>query len=171
MNYGLGTSLNGNLVTKLFAGAVYDSYQMKIYAQIYDNDTSFTVYEIPQKVTVLPEFSLLEEIMNKLILKDLTFWTNIILNEGSNMPSLEEIQTISSLLNEQSLKDKQTIMLNGSIFPQIFGPFTNFAGVSPVFSVILKCLSFNSTYSNLNLEWIYGFKVILRIKSQSTIEG
>ena len=95
MNYGLGTSLNGNLVTKLFAGAAYDSYQMKIYAQIYDNDTSFTVYEIPQKVTVLPEFSLLEEIMNKLILKDLTFWTNIILNEGSNMPSLEEIQTIS----------------------------------------------------------------------------
>ena len=79
---------------------------------------------------------------------------NIILNEGSNMPSLEEIQTISSLLNEQSLKDKQTIMLNGSgpIVPQIFGPFTNFAGVSPVISVILKCLSFNSTYSNLNLE-------------------
>ena len=37
-----------------------------IIIQIYDNDTSFTVYEIPQKVTVLPEFSLLEEIMNKL---------------------------------------------------------------------------------------------------------
>ena len=145
MYYGLGTSLNGNLVTKLFAGAVYDSYQMKIYAQIYDNDTSFTVYEIPQKVTVVPEFSLLEEIMNKLIIRDTTFWTNIILNEGSNMPSLEVIQTISSLLNEQSLKDKQTMVLNGSgpIFPQIFGPFSNYAGVSPVICLILKCLSFN----------------------------
>jgi hypothetical protein len=140
LNYGLGTSQNGNLVTKLFAGAVYDSYQMSIYAQIFDNDTSFTVYEIPQKVIVVPDFSLLEEIMNKLILKDPTFWSNIILNEGSNIPSLEEIQTISSLLNEQSLKDKRTMLLNGSghIFPQIFGSYSNYAGVSPVIFLNLK---------------------------------
>ena len=107
---------------------------MNIYAQVFDNDKAFTIYEIPQKVTVLPNCSILDTIMNKLIAQDIQYQTNIILNSGSYLPSLEEIQGISSILNEQSLQDKLGLTLNGSgpIFPQIFGPLSNYSGVVPV---------------------------------------
>jgi hypothetical protein len=131
---GLGYSTTGILSTTLFSGAVYNSYQLKVYAQIYDNDKAFAIYEIPQLITVLPNFSNLQTTIDQLISKDSLFSTNIILNEGSYLLSIQEIQRISSSLNEQSLSDKLGLILNGNppIFPQTFGPLSTYSGVSPV---------------------------------------
>ncbi len=130
----MGYSTNGNLTTKLFSGAVYNSYQMKLYVQIYDNDKAFAIYEILQPITVLPDYSNFETTIQQLITRNPHFSTNVILNEGSFLLSIQEIQRISSLLNDQSLSDKFGLVLNGSgtIFPQTFGPVSNFSGVSPV---------------------------------------
>jgi len=131
---GLGYSSSGSLSTKLFSGAVYDSYQMNVYIQIYDNDTAFGVYEIEQAITVYPDFSNFQTEIEQLITQSPLFRTNIILNEGSYLQSIQEIQRISSILNEQSLSDKLGLILNGNapIFPQTFGPLSNYTGVTPV---------------------------------------
>lgn len=139
MHYSLGYSLTGNLETNLFPGAVYDSHQMKIYAQIYDEHGAFEIYDFPESVLVISDkMTNLNTIEELLISEDPTFSTNIILNEGSNkyFDSIQEIQKISSLLNEQSLSDELNIMkLNnntGLSFPQIYGPLSNYEGVLPV---------------------------------------
>jgi hypothetical protein len=131
---GLGYSSSGVLKTKLFSGAVYDSYQMNVYMQIYDNDTAFGVYEIEQAITVYPDFSSFQAEIEQLITQNPLFRTNIILNEGSYLESIQEIQRISSILNEQSLSDKYGLILNGNapIFPQTFGPLSNYTGVTQV---------------------------------------
>lgn len=141
---GLGYSSNGVLPVKLFSGAIYDSYQTKIYVQIYDNDEAFSIYEIPQAVIVLPDLTSIQSLMNKLIENDPNFNVNMILNEGSYLLSIQEIQSISSLLNEQSLSDKLGMVLNGAIFPQIFGPLSNYSGVKPVLFIFLHVFFFNS---------------------------
>jgi hypothetical protein len=138
LHYGLGYSTNPTYNTKLFAGAVYDSYKMIIYAQIYDDNGAFSVYNIPDTIIVQPDFASLSEIVVGLIKKNSSFETNKILNGGSYLPSLQEIQPISSLLNEQSLKDVLGLIksLNNrnvfSTFPQIYGPLNNYNGVIPV---------------------------------------
>jgi hypothetical protein len=131
---GLGYSTTGILSTTLFSGAVYNSYRLKVYAQIYDNDKAFAIYEIPQLITVLPDFSNLRTTIDQLISKNPLFSTNIILNGGSYLLSIQEIQRISSSLNEQSLSDKLGLILNGNapIFPQTFGPLSTYSEVSPV---------------------------------------
>ena len=130
----MGYSSSGSLSTKLFSGAVYDSYQMNVYIQIYDNDTAFGFYEIEQAITVYPDFSYFQTEIEQLITQNPSFKTNILLNEGSYLKSIQEIQRISSMLNEQSLSDKFGLILNGNapIFPQTFGPLSNYTGVTPV---------------------------------------
>ena len=116
---------------------------MTIIAQVYDNNNAYSVYEIEQKVIVIPDLYVLDNIINNLLVKDTSFLTNKILNEGSFLPTLQEIQMISSLLNEQSWRDKLGLKLNGSgpIFPQTFGPLSNFSGVIPVKIVIIIILN------------------------------
>jgi len=111
---------------------------MNIYAQIYDDNGAFRVYNIPDTIIVQPDFTSLSDIELGLISKNSSYETNKILNGGSYLPSLQEIQPISSLLNEQSLKDMLGLIesLNKrnvlSTFPQIYGPLNNYDGVLPV---------------------------------------
>jgi hypothetical protein len=108
---------------------------MSIYAQVYDDDGAYVLYEFPQSITVLPDLSNLQTTMSKLIARDQFFPSNIILNQGLFLMSLQEIQTISSLLNEQSLADKYAIYLNKSmtlLFPQTYGSLSSYSGVTPV---------------------------------------
>ena len=127
VEYGLGFNLNLNqtFTTKLFAGCIYNSFQMNLYVQVYDNDGAFTIYYLPQNVVVLPDETDLEL---KLV------ETNIELNEGPYMESIKEIQCISSLLNIQSLSDQFGLILSGNqpMFPQMYGPLSNYSGVIPV---------------------------------------
>ncbi len=118
----MGSSRNGHLETRLFPG--YTSNQATIYVQIYDNDEAFAVYEIQNPITILADRNNFTNTLSKLISRDPFFETNRILNEGSYLPSLQEIQTISSLLNDQSLADKFGLissLKNTSLFPQTFG--------------------------------------------------
>jgi hypothetical protein len=67
--------------------------------------------------------------------------TNIILNEGSFIKSIQEIQRISSLLNDQSLSDKLGLILKADapIFPQTYGPLWNYSSVVPVILEEIYC--------------------------------
>jgi hypothetical protein len=146
---GLGYSTTGLLATTLFSGAVYNSYQLKVYVQIYDDDKAFAIYEIPQPVTVLPDFTNLQTTIDQLFSKDSLFSTNKILNEGSYLLSVQEIQRISSLLNEQSLSDKLGLIMYGNapIFPQTFGPLSNYSGVIPVKIIFYLSVNFSPLIS------------------------
>ena len=118
----------------MFPGAIYDSNQMKIYVQIYDNDGAFTIYDLPQFITVRPDTRNLSTTINNLIRKEPTDKLNIILNEGFLIESTQEIQRISSLLNVQSLSDKFGLILskNAPLYPQVYGPLMNFSGLIQV---------------------------------------
>ena len=124
----MGSSRNGQLETRLFPG--YASNQAKIYVQIYDNDEAFAVYEIQNPITILADRNNFTYTLSKIISRDPLFETNRILNEGSYLPSLQEIQTISSLINDQSLADKFGLissLKNTSLFPQTFGPLFKYS--------------------------------------------
>ena len=141
VHYGLGYSTTVNFTTNLFAGAAYDSFKIsRIYVQVYDDDGAFTVYEIATPILiVLPDMTSFLANMNDLISANPYFSSNVILNQGSYLSSLEEIQTIASLLNHQSFSDKLALNLNDSstlFFPSIYGPLANYSGVIPVNNLI-----------------------------------
>jgi hypothetical protein len=142
----LGYSADGIFVTKLFAGAVYDSYKMTIFARICDDENAFSTFEIPIKIIVTPDFTMIGNIVNNLLKKDTSFLTNKILFEGSNFPSMQEMQKVSSLLNEQSWQDKQALKLVGFVFPQIYGPLSNLSGV-------LRVNIFSFYFKRMNWEY------------------
>jgi len=127
--------INETFVAKLFAGAVYNSNQMNLYIQVYDNDGAFTIYNLPQLITFYSDETNLISIMNDLIEENPLLDSNIILNEGIFVNSIQEIQRISSLLNDESISDKLGLILKGDapIFPQTYGPLWNYSGVIPVF--------------------------------------
>jgi hypothetical protein len=138
VEYGLGYNMNLNetFSTKLFLGAVYNTLEMSIYVQVYDNDEAYTIYYIPQNIIVYSNESEtdLELIMEKLISTDSSFESNLKLNEGAFMGSIQVLQKISSFLNKQSLSDKLGLMSTGKppIFPKVFGSLSNYSGVIPV---------------------------------------
>ncbi len=141
LDYGLGSSRNGQLETRLFPG--YASNQAIINVQIYDNDKAFAVYEIKNTITIFADRENFTDTLSKLILRDPLFETNRILNEGSYLPSLQEIQTISSLLNDQSLADKFGLissLKNTSLFPQTFGPLFKYYtfGIVRYIDILIK---------------------------------
>ena len=141
MHFGLGFSKSSSFSTNIFAGPSCDSYQKVIYVQVYDNDGAFTTYEIPVSITVNPDLTDIETVMEKLISFEPYFSTNILLSQGSYLESIQIIQKISSLLNIQSNSEKFALFLNNSIlFPQIYGPMENYTGVSPVITFILLFL-------------------------------
>jgi hypothetical protein len=150
----LGSRRNGELETRLFPG--YASNQARIYVQIYDNDEAFAVYEIENPITILADRDNFTNTLSKLISHDPLFETNRILNEGSYLPSLQEIQTISSLLNDQSLADKFGLissLKNTSLFPQTFGPLFKYSTIRIV-RIFIFLIKFD-----LNIE-IYIFNNI-----------
>ena len=112
---------------------------MNIYVQVYDNDGAFSVYDISNSITVSPDLTNLEIIMDKLISNDPYFSANIILNQGSYLDSIQIIQVISSILNEQSYSEKSSMIANKSsiAFPKIFGPMENYTGVNLVINHVL----------------------------------
>jgi hypothetical protein len=86
--------------------------------------------------------SYLRTIEEKIILANSTFIYNIILNEGDYLNSIQVLQTLSSIVNEQSLSDKIGLTLyenETTKFPQIYGPLSNYTGVSPVSIYEKKC--------------------------------
>jgi hypothetical protein len=139
VEYGLGynSRLNETFDVKLFAGAIYNSNRMNLYIQVYDNDGAFSIFNIPHCITVNSHETNLTSLMNDLITDNPLSDTNIILYEGSFKESGQEIQRISSLLNDQSFSDKLGLILKGDspIFPQLYGPLSNYFGVIPVILV------------------------------------
>jgi hypothetical protein len=134
---GCNSRLNETFDVKLFAGAIYNSNQMNLYIQVYDNDGAFSIFNIPHYIIVNSHETNLTSLMNDLVTDNRLSDTNIILYEGSFKESVQEIQRISSLLNYQSLSDKLGLILKGDalMFPQTYGPLWNYSGVIPVILV------------------------------------
>ena len=108
---------------------------MSLIIQVYDNKGAYTSYEIESKITVIPDLYNLTYIVTNLITASPYFYINKILNEGSYLSSLQELQLISSLLNEQSLRDKYGLVCqdNSTVsFPKTYGPLSNYSGVLAV---------------------------------------
>jgi hypothetical protein len=145
---GYNKKINETFEVKLFAGAVYNSNQMNLYVQVYDNDGAFTIYEIPQSITVYPHETNLTSLMNDLITENPSFESNIILYKGSFKESIQEIQKISSLLNDDSISDKLGLIMNGDapIFPQTYGSLWNYSGFIPVI------LEISYLFNSINLK-------------------
>ena len=117
---------------------------MNLFIQVYDNEGAFTIYNLPESITVFPNDANFTVTIDKLITRDSKFETNVILSEGSFISSVQEIQTISSILNAQSLSDKFGLILAGSgeSFPKIFGPMSNYSGVKPVNFIFIILILF-----------------------------
>lgn len=158
-----------NFTTFLFVGPSYDSYQKVIYVQVYDNDGSYTTYEIPTLITIIPDLTNFETIMDKLISTDPYFSINIVLNQGSFLESIQIIQKISSLLNTQSYDDKLSINFNYSFiaFPQIYGPIGDYTGTNSVnFSNKFLCFKLVLFQNKLfNKDTIYE-QIYIQYKSE-----
>ena len=162
IHYGLGFTASGILQTYLFPGAIYNSHQMNIYAQIYDAENAYTIYNFTSSITVIPdENEDLNELEDRLISQDPTFEINIALNENSfkNQIVFEKVQYIIDLLNEQSLSDKFGLIVfynsTGAKFPQIYGPLSNYNGVLMVITLIV-CFYF--IYLYLIQRWLIVLK-------------
>jgi hypothetical protein len=124
-----------SFTTQLFAGAVYDSYKLSVYVQVYDSKGACIIYEINQNITVIPDFTDFDATKDKLISGDPNFYLNMMLKQGSFLKSIQIMQSISSLLNEQSLSDKLGLKLDSKLeynFPHIYGPLAYFKGVNSV---------------------------------------
>jgi hypothetical protein len=116
---------------------VYDTYKMSFYAQIYGSNEVYTIFNFTDTISIIPDVNCnLSLIEKRLISKDLTLSTIVILNEGSSLKRSQEIQNLAGLLNEQSLSDQLgSIRFNNYTnlkFPSIYGPLTNYDGVLPV---------------------------------------
>ena len=127
-------NVNSTFDAKLFSGAIYNSNQMSLYVQVYDNDGAYTIFYMPQSVVVYQDETDLILNMNKLISIEPTFESNIVLNGGAFLGNVQEIQMISSLLNIPSYSDKMGLIMTGMqpLIPQVYGPLANFSGVIPV---------------------------------------
>jgi hypothetical protein len=119
---------------------------MRVYVQVYDEDGAYTIFEIEDEVTVRPDESdktQMGMIIAKLISGDVDFASNKILNEGSFLMRIAEIQRISSLLNIKSQDDKLSIINYGDkiltqlAFPQIYGPSDEYKGAQMVEYLII----------------------------------
>ena len=128
--------------------------------QVYDNDGAFELYELDQPVTVMPDLTNFETTKERLIAQDPLFKINIILNQGSYLSNIIIIQSISSLLNTQSLSDKLGILTNIS-FPETYEPLLNYSEVIQVFKIKnKKILNTPQKFSNLTKDTMYDKKYL-----------
>ena len=110
--YGIGYSFDGNLITKLFPGAIYDFNKLNIIVKIYDNDNAFTLYEINQPLIIIKEDLIQQEI--EIEFDNLIYDINRILNQGNYLSTLEEIQRLNGLMNIISYIHKYRLKLFSS---------------------------------------------------------
>ena len=87
---------------------------MQIYVQILDNDGGITSYSINQPVYVVPNVTKLQTLIDQLVEVNPTANFNINLNNGLSLLSIQDISSLSSLLNGQSLSDKYALSQNPS---------------------------------------------------------
>ena len=136
MDYGLGytRNINSTFTFNLFADWKYNFNQMTMFVQIFDDDGAYSIYYLAQPINVIPDLTNLTATMENLISNEPTFKSNKILNEGSFVSSIQEIQKMSSLLSYESLLDRASLILTGNapIFPQTFDPVIYFSGLKTV---------------------------------------
>ena len=107
MNVGLGYSLDGKFLTRLPPGAVYDSYKMRVYVQITDNDDGVTYFEVSGNLTVQPDTSNLQSIVDQIVSGDTKSLFNEGVNEGDSQATIQDILGIISMINVISMSDKK----------------------------------------------------------------
>ena len=109
---------------------------MRIYAQVYDSNDAYAVYDFSMSVQVIPDnMSNITTLVDLIVSTNVPSSLNILLNEASSksLDAIQEIQQMCGLLNEKSLENKLgLIRFSNKTFPQTYGPLANYRGVSPV---------------------------------------
>jgi hypothetical protein len=113
MNVGLGFNSNGILSTQLPLGSIYDSYKLSIYVQIFDNDNGIAYYTIPTQVTVEADVAATQSVFAAITSSNTNSPVLASLYSGSSQASIQNILSLSSVLNTMSLSDKVSISSSG----------------------------------------------------------
>ena len=116
MNVGLGFNSNGILLTQLPLGSIYDSYKLSIYVQILDNDNGIAYYTIPTQVTVDADVAATQSIFAAITGSNTNSPVLTSLYSGSSQASIQNILSLSSVLNTMSLTDKASVSSTGNFF-------------------------------------------------------
>ncbi len=109
---------------------------MSIYAQVYDSNGAYALYDFSISVQVIPDnMSNITTLVDLIVSTNISTSLNILLNDASSkgLDALQEIQQICGLLNEKSLESKLGLMRSSNkVFPQVYGPLASYNGVLPV---------------------------------------
>ena len=119
MHIGLGSSNNGILSTQLPLGAAYDSYYLRIYVQIIDNDNGITYYTIPIQLQVTADLESAQSIFNQIENLDSSSSFIAKLFNGRSQDNIQAILTLSSILNSMSSSDKVGISISGTNYAKL----------------------------------------------------
>jgi hypothetical protein len=114
---GLNITLPDQLNTTIPQGPEYDSYNLQIIIKIIDDFGSKLEFVIPTLIKVLPNNFLSENstIIDQIINYDSKSNFNIKLNEGILQDSLQIMLSISTVLNSECNKDKNSLIVSRSI--------------------------------------------------------
>jgi hypothetical protein len=115
---GFNVSLSNQFQTKIPQGPEYDSYKLKIIIKIIDDSGSVLEYVIPTPVVVKPDTSLMENttLIDEITNEDLKSAENRKLNEGDLHESSQVILLISTMLNSECNKDKNSLIVSSNLF-------------------------------------------------------
>jgi hypothetical protein len=104
--------LDGSLSAQLPPGAPYDAYNMKIYAQVFDDEGAYVTYSVPTVLTVYPNVNRINSMFDNLLDQRTKFNTNLELYGGETQSMLNNLLLLSAGLNDMSILDKGELSKN-----------------------------------------------------------
>jgi hypothetical protein len=115
---GFNVSLPNEFKTKIQQGPAYDSYKLQIIIKIIDDSGGVLEYLVPTAVKVKPDTSLMENttLIDQITNHDSKSNENRKLNEGDLQGSSQVILLISTILNSECNKDKNSLIVSSNLF-------------------------------------------------------
>jgi hypothetical protein len=119
---GFSVSLPNKIQTKIPQGPEYDSFKLQIIIKIVDDSGGILEYVIPTPVIVKPDISLMENttLIDQITNEDLKSTENRKLNEGDLHESSQVILLISTMLNSECNKDKNSLIISSILFFNLY---------------------------------------------------
>ena len=119
----IGSSADGILATQLPSGAIYDSYKLRIYVEISDNDGGKAYFQIGTALTVNSNKSNAQLQIDQILSGNIKSGANLVLYEGDSESSIKKMLALSAYLNDMSFQDKKGVSFsNDYAIPNRYGP-------------------------------------------------
>ena len=115
---GFNFSLPNQFNTKIPQGPEYDSFIISIVVKIIDDSGGLLEYVIATKVKVVPDTSLMDNstLIDQIMTDDSKLNENRKLYEGDLHDSSQVIILISTILNSECIKDKNSLIITSNFF-------------------------------------------------------